>query len=83
MRTHKNKKQRQREKQERIRNRHLIKEYPWVMPRYWNGRVPKYDYTWTDWELPLGWQKAFGQMMLEELGEEIRKAGLERSIRET
>ena len=75
----KNKKQRIAEKRIKIRNKKLVKKYPWIIPRnVWTGKIPKdYDYSYTVWELPRGWHKAFGQMYLEELGAAVKEAGLE------
>lgn len=72
-----NKKNKRKLKRTKIRNRHLAKKYPWIIPRNWQDKIPKdYDYSYTWWELPTGWHKAFGQMYLEELGEAVEEAGL-------
>lgn len=74
----KNKKQRIREKRERIKNKKLCKKYPWLIPKYgWPAKPPKdYDYSWIMWYgWPSGWNKAFGKMYLEELGDAVERAG--------
>jgi len=77
-----NKKNKRKLKRVKIRNRHLVKKYPWIAPRnWWNGKlIDGYDYSYTEWELPIGWHKAFGQMYLKELGAAIKEAGLEREF---
>ena len=73
-----NKKNKRRAKQEKMRNRRLIKKYPWLLPRNcWTDQVPDdYDYSYTAWGSSEGWDKAFGKMFMEELGEAIAEAGL-------
>ena len=77
-----NKKNKRKLKREKIRNRKLIKQYPWILPRnVFTGKVPDdYDYSYVVWELPNGWHKAFGQMYLEELDTAVKEAGLERDF---
>lgn len=79
---HKNKKWRKREKQEKMKNRRLVKKYPWIAPRDWEtGKIDKdYDYSYTYWGLPDGWDKAFGEMYLEELGEAVKDAHAEKDF---
>lgn len=79
-----NKKKRTKLKQIKIRNRRLIKKYPWLLPRnVWTDKVPDdYDYLYIEWyEFPRGWNIAFGDMFLEELGEAVKEAGIERTFR--
>lgn len=74
----KNKKQRIWEKRVRIKNKKLCKKYPWLVPKYgWPAKPPKdYDYSWIMWYgWPKGWNKAFGDMYLEELGDAVERAG--------
>lgn len=81
-RKHKSKKHRRRKKAEQMKNRRLIKKYPWLMPRGWNDKkFDDYDYTYTVWRLPGGWDKAFGDMMLEELGAEVHQQRLDQVFR--
>lgn len=57
-------------------NKSLIKEYPWLYPRYdWYGnKVKEYDYTWTELDaMPNGWREAFGELLCEEIQEELEK----------
>ena len=60
----------------RRNNKKLIKEYPFLLPIYNEYGFPennyKYDYTILD-DLPVGWRKAFGILMLDELKEELIK----------
>lgn len=65
-------------KTERIRNKKLIKQYPWLKPvNVWTGKIPKdYDYSYIEWYgWPNGWNVAFGDMYLQELGAEIKQSG--------
>lgn len=61
-------------KAERLRNKKLVKKYPWLRPRYvWTGKpVKKYDYSWIDWGCLHGWDIAYGDMYLKELGEAVK-----------
>lgn len=61
---------RQKKKQIKMKNKKLIKKYPFLMPRsVWTGKVPAgYDYTYTEYdEIPKGWQIGFGEFLLEDL----------------
>lgn len=71
------KKQRKLKKFKQLKNKRLIKKYYWLAPRnVWTGRIPKdYDYTWIDWGWGQGWDKAFGQMYMDELGSAIKESG--------
>lgn len=58
-------------KQERIRNKKLCKQYPWLIPRQvWTGEISwvkePYDHTELD-AMPDGWRKAFGDIWCKEL----------------
>ena len=78
------KKTRKNLKQAIIKNRHLVKKYPWLKPwRRWKknreqyGWDKRWKYHYTSLSgIPDGWYKAFGDMMLEELHEEICKSNL-------
>lgn len=72
-----NKKQRRKKKSVILRNKKLVKKYPWLAPRdYWSGRIIKdYDYSWILWGCTPGWDAAYGDMYLKELGEAVEKAG--------
>lgn len=57
-------------------NKSLIKKYPWLYPHYeWSGeKVKDYDYTWTELDaMPNGWREAFGELLCEEIQEELEK----------
>lgn len=57
-------------------NKSLIKKYPWLYPRSeWSGeRIENYDYTWTELDvMPNGWREAFGELLCEEIQEELEK----------
>jgi len=78
-----NKKNKRKAKQEKIRNRRLVKKYSWLIPRNcWTDKVPDdYDYSYIEWGCATGWDKAFGNIFLEELGDAIKEAGLEHTFR--
>ena len=71
------KSERRKKKKKQLINKKLIKKYYWLIPRnVWSGKILKdYDYTWIDWGWSKGWDKAFGQMYLKELGDEIDRIG--------
>ena len=73
---------RKEEKQLKMHNKKLVKKYPWLAPRdYWSGKIDKnYDYTWINWGWGKGWDIAFGQMYMDELGDAIKKSGLQKSF---
>lgn len=71
-----NKKQRKKKKSIMLRNKKLCKKYPFLIPRYaWTGKVVEdYDYSYTEWDgIPDGWRIAFGDMLLKELGAELKR----------
>ena len=73
MRIAKNKKERIKIKRRRIQNKKLIKKYPWLRANDWLDQPIKgYDITWAD-EIPEGWRKAFGNMMIEEIDEVLKR----------
>ena len=52
-----------------LRNKKLVKRYPWIALADWNGNmVNDYSYTMYD-DVPIGWKQAFGKIMLEEYRE--------------
>lgn len=68
---------RQKKKQIKIRNKELIKEYPFLLPRnVWTGEILKdYDYSFTELDcMPEGWKKAFGKLLCEDIKKELIKA---------
>ena len=59
-----------------MRNKKLIKKYPFLLPRScWTGKVPKdYDYSYTEYSyLSKGWKSGFGEFWLEDLREALIK----------
>lgn len=59
---------------EQLHNWILCGKYPFLIPRYdWSGEIVKdYDYTSTYLDdIPVGWRKAFGEMMCEEIKQEL------------
>ena len=63
---HLTKNERIKKKKDIIRNKKLIKKYPWLIPRNrWTDKIPNdYDYSWTELDsMEDGWRKAFGEMM--------------------
>ena len=55
-----------RRKTEMLRNKKLVKRYPWIAPVDWHwNKVKDYSYTMYD-DVPIGWKRAFGKIMLEE-----------------
>lgn len=73
-----NKKDRIEKKRMQRKNRELVKKYPWLVPRRWDGKIPDdYDYTYITWGWTKGWDAAFGDMYLEELGDAVKHSGFE------
>lgn len=67
---------RQKKKQLKIKNKKLVKKYPFLIPRnVWTGKIVKnYNYDYTEYDnLSKGWQKGFGELWLEELREALLK----------
>lgn len=63
---------RQKKKQIKNKNKKLIEKYPFLLPRnVWTGKPLKgYNYMHTELDcMPEGWNKAFGEMMCEEIKE--------------
>lgn len=58
----------------KLRNKKLVKKYPWLKPFYvWNGKpIKDYDYSWINWGCMHGWDIAYGDMYLKELGEAVK-----------
>ena len=57
-------------------NKELLKKYPFLLPRnVWTGlEIPDYDYTYTlaD-DIPIGWRAAFGDLLIEEINQDLLK----------
>lgn len=63
----KNKKQRKKIKAIRLRNKKLLKRYPWLAPiDLWSRRIDTYDFTLLD-QMENGWRKAFGMLMVKDI----------------
>ena len=62
--------------EEQLHNWILCGKYPFLIPRYdWSGEIIEdYDYisTYLD-DIPVGWKKAFGEMMCEEIKQELAR----------
>lgn len=60
-----------------MKNKRLIKKYYWLAPRYWwNNQIFKdYNYTFINWGVAPGWDKAYGWLYLKELGEAVKESG--------
>ena len=72
------------QKQIKLRNKKLVKKYPWLLPRYaWSDKpVDDYDYSYTELDsLPTGWRIAFGKFLVEDIDKVLRKAGYTRRYR--
>lgn len=62
--------------EEKERNKALIEKYPFLQPRsVWNDGIPDgYDYSYTLLDgIPEGWRIAFGEMLVDEIAEELKK----------
>ena len=63
---------------DQLKNWILCGKYPFLIPKYWNRETMqyeidkdyKYNFTKLD-EMPDGWKKAFGEMMCEEIKQEL------------
>ena len=52
------------------KNKELIEQYPFLLPRsVWTGEpIEDYDYTWTELdEIPEGWRNVYGMLICEDL----------------
>lgn len=69
---------RQKKKKIKNENRILIERYPFLIPRNWEGDIPKnYNYLYTKLDdMPRGWKKSFGVIMCEELREILLKENM-------
>lgn len=68
------------------KNKALVEEFPFLLPRNrWTDEVPEgYDYSYTELDnMPDGWRSAFGLQMCKELKEILEKAGALTSYRIT
>lgn len=65
-------------------NKALIVKYPFLLPRNrWTDKVAEdYDYTYTELDaMPRGWRIRFGEEMVEEISQELRKYNFEDGYR--
>ena len=67
-------------------NKDLLEKYPWLTPyNVWTGEPLEdydYEYTLAD-DIPRGWRIAFGDQMIEELDQLLKKYNLEKEYRIT
>ena len=67
-------------------NKDLLEKYPWLTPyNVWTGEPLEdydYEYTLAD-DIPRGWRIAFGDQMIEELDQLLKKYNLEKEYRVT
>lgn len=66
-------------KRNKLRNKKLIKKFPWLLPRnvLTNKPLDDYNYEFTLYDdIPSGWAKAFGMMICKEIQEELEKNNL-------
>ena len=59
----------------KLKNKKLLKKYPFLMVRNrWNGKPISDVYAWTELDnMPDGWRKAFGEQMCQEIYDELEK----------
>ena len=65
-------------------NKDLLERYPWLTPRnVWTGKpLENYDYEYTRADdIPRGWRIAFGDQMIEELDQLLKKYNFEDEYR--
>ena len=62
-------------------NKNLLEKYPWLTPyNVWTGKLNEdydYNHTWAD-DIPDGWRLAFGDQMIEELSQLLKKYNIEK-----
>lgn len=62
-------------------NKNLLEKYPWLTPyNVWTGKLNEdydYDHTWADC-IPEGWRLTFGDQMIEELSQLLKKYNIEK-----
>lgn len=59
----------------KLKNKKLIKKYPFLMVRSrWNDKPVSNIYAWTELDnMPDGWRRAFGEQMCQEIYDELKK----------
>lgn len=72
-----NKKQKKEKKRVKIKNKKLLKMYPWLQLRnvFSGKKSESFECTYFDW-IPFGWRKKFGMMLIKELHEALKEDGL-------
>ena len=64
----------------KLRNKRLIKRYPFTTPVDWYGKLmpPKrHNYMFTAWDdMPDGWRKAFGRYLAEDIDKALKADGI-------
>ena len=73
-----NKKERKRLKAIKLKNKKLIKKYPWLAFKDYGTN--KIDYSYIHWGCTQGWDRAYGDMYLKELGEAVERCGRKHSF---
>ena len=69
---------RQKFKKIKKKNKQLIEKYPFLLPRnVWTDKLdPTYNYSFTELDcMPIGWKKAFGELLCEDIKNELIKSG--------
>lgn len=75
---HKSRKERKKEKAIKLKNKKLVKKYPWLALKDWYSR--KIDYAYIHWGCTQGWDRAYGDMYLKELGKAVERCGCKHSF---
>lgn len=59
----------------KLKNKKLLKKYPFLMVRSkWNDKPISDIYAWTELDnMPDGWRRAFGEQMCQEIYDELKK----------
>lgn len=65
-------------------NKTLVEKYPFLLPRNrWTDEIAEnYDYSWTELDsMPIGWRIRFGDEMVEEISQELKRCNYEYEYR--
>ena len=69
----KTKKERLEIKTRRLKNKKLIKKYPFIQAVDWLAKpIKSYDYTLLD-DMPTGWKKSFGELLCEDISKVLKR----------